>query len=134
MGGQRERDGDPLDSFGRFLVMPRSQNNPGASGSGGGNNARDSSRRFFGAFGMGEPGGLRIVRAGEGHRHQGPPRVQADPELVKTLMEMGFTKSQCKAALKMNKNNLDRCIDKLLTNGDQFIGLENSDDSGDDVD
>lgn len=83
---------------------------------------------------MGEAGGLRIVRAGDGHRHQGPPRVQADPELVKTLMEMGFTKSQCKAALKMNKNNLDKCIDKLLTNGDQFIGLENSDDSGDEVD
>lgn len=34
----------------------------------------------------------------------------------------------------MNKNNLERCIDKLLTNGDQFIGLENSDDSADDVD
>jgi hypothetical protein len=42
---------------------------------------------------------------------------------------MGFTKSQCKAALKANKNNLERCIDKLLTNGDQFIGIENSDDS-----
>lgn len=34
----------------------------------------------------------------------------------------------------MNKNNLERCIDKLLTNGDQFIGLENSDESEDDVD
>lgn len=41
MGGQREREGDPLDSFGRFLIMPRGQNNPGPSGNGGGNNARD---------------------------------------------------------------------------------------------
>ena len=31
---------------------------------------------------------------------------------------MGFTKSQCKAALKSNKNNLERAIEKLLTNGD----------------
>jgi len=54
--------------------------------------------------------------------------------MIKTLMEMGFTKSQCKAALKQNKNNLERCIDKLLTNGDQFIGLENSDESDDGVD
>ena len=133
MGDQRERDSDPMESFGRLLVMPRSSNNAGPSGSGGGNNARDSSRRAFGAFGAGEPAGLRIVRAGEGHRHQGPQRVRADPDAIKTLMEMGFTKSQCKAALKMNKNNIERCIDKLLTNGDQFIGLENSD-SDDDVD
>lgn len=49
-------------------------------------------------------------------------------------MEMGFTKSQCKAALKRNKNDVERCIDKLLTNGDQFIGIENSDDSDGGVD
>lgn len=42
---------------------------------------------------MGEPGGLRIIRAGEGHRQQAPQRARADPEMVKTLMEMGFTKS-----------------------------------------
>ena len=93
MGGQRERDGDPMDSFGRYLVMPRSSNNVGPSGNGGGNNGRDSSRRLFGAFGMGEPGSLRIVRTGESHRHQAPQRVHADPEMIKTLMEMGFTKS-----------------------------------------
>ena len=48
---------------------------------------------------------------------------------IQTLMEMGFSKSQCKAALKSNKNNLERALEKLLANGDQFIGIENSDDS-----
>lgn len=42
---------------------------------------------------------------------------------------MGFSKSQCKAALKANKNSLDRALEKLLSNGDQYIGIENSDDS-----
>ena len=42
---------------------------------------------------------------------------------------MGFTKSQCKAALKQNGNNFDKALDKLLNNGDAFIGIENSDDS-----
>ena len=48
------------------------------------------------------------------------------------MMDMGFTKSQCKAALKQNGNNFDKALDKLLTNGDAFIGIENSDDSADD--
>ena len=48
-----------------------------------------------------------------------------------TMMDMGFSKSQCKAALKQNGNNFDKALDKLLTNGDAFIGIENSDDSGD---
>lgn len=42
-------------------------------------------------------------------------------------MEMGFSKSQCKAALKKFFNNFDRALDALLNNGDQFIGVENSD-------
>jgi hypothetical protein len=33
-------------------------------------------------------------------------------------MEMGFSKSQCKAALKANKNNIERALEKLLANGD----------------
>ena len=44
-------------------------------------------------------------------------------------MDMGFTKSQCKAALKKNKNNMEKSLDQLLEDGDQFIGIENSDDS-----
>lgn len=42
---------------------------------------------------------------------------------------MGFSKSQCKAALKANKNNLERALEKLLANSDQYIGIENSEDS-----
>lgn len=42
---------------------------------------------------------------------------------------MGFTKSMAKAALKQNGNNFEKSLDKLLTNSDQFIGLDNSDDS-----
>ena len=45
-------------------------------------------------------------------------------------MEMGFSRSQCKAALKDNRNNFERALDKLLTNGEQYIGVEDSDDSG----
>lgn len=44
-------------------------------------------------------------------------------------MEMGFSKSMCKAALKKNKNNIDRSLDQLLSNPDQFIGVDNSNDS-----
>lgn len=44
-------------------------------------------------------------------------------------MEMGFTKSMCKAALKKCRNHIDRSLDQLLTNPDQFIGVDNSDDS-----
>lgn len=56
-------------------------------------------------------------RPSGGHRSSNQ-RIKADPEKIQTLMEMGFTKSQCKAALKRNNNNVDRCIDKLLENGD----------------
>ena len=58
-----------------------------------------------------------------------PRRAKADPALIKTMMDMGFSKSQCKASLKQNGNNFDRALDKLLNNGDQYIGVENSDDS-----
>ena len=50
--------------------------------------------------------------------------------MITTLMDMGFTRSQCKAALKQNRNDLEKSLDKLLTNGDAYIGIENSDDSG----
>jgi uncharacterized UBP type Zn finger protein len=50
--------------------------------------------------------------------------------MIKTLMDMGFSKSQCKAVLKQTKNDLEKSLDKLLTNGDAYIGIENSDDSG----
>ena len=56
-------------------------------------------------------------------------RVRADPGLVQNLMEMGFSRSQCKAALKDNRNNFERALDKLLNNGEQYIGVEDSDDS-----
>jgi len=135
LGGSRQRENDNMESFGQFLVMPRSRGNNAPSG---GNGREEAQRSVFDrpiqvAFrpGGGESGSLRIARAAENHR---PQRVRADPDMIKTLMEMGFTKSQCKAALKQNKNNLERCIDKLLTNGDQFIGLENSDESDDGVD
>ena len=55
--------------------------------------------------------------------------IKADPSLISNLMEMGFSKSQCKAALKKTNNNFEKSLDKLLENGEQFIGLENSDDS-----
>mmetsp|Transcript_16951 Transcript_16951/g.28701 ORF Transcript_16951/g.28701 Transcript_16951/m.28701 type:complete len:174 (-) Transcript_16951:127-648(-) len=57
------------------------------------------------------------------------PIVHADPSMVQQLADMGFTKSQCKAALKKFNNNMERSLDQLLNNGSQFIGLENSDDS-----
>lgn len=50
--------------------------------------------------------------------------------MITTLMDMGFSKSQCKAVLKQTKNDLEKSLDKLLTNGDAYIGIENSDDSG----
>ena len=52
--------------------------------------------------------------------------------MITTLMDMGFSRSQCKAVLKQTKNDLDKSLDKLLTNGDAYIGIENSDDSGGD--
>lgn len=45
-------------------------------------------------------------------------------------MDMGFSRSQCKAALKKFRNNIDRALDALLMNGEQFIGVDNSEDSG----
>ena len=42
-------------------------------------------------------------------------------------MDMGFSRSQCKAALKRNHNNVERALDKLLENGDQYIGIDDSD-------
>lgn len=54
--------------------------------------------------------------------------------MISTLMDMGFTKSQCKAVLKQTKNDLEKSLDKLLNNGDAYIGLENSDDSADEGD
>lgn len=59
--------------------------------------------------------------------------IKAKPEFIAQLMDMGFSKSQCKAALKKNNNNIERCLDQLLDNGDQFIGIENSDDSADEI-
>jgi uncharacterized UBP type Zn finger protein len=56
-------------------------------------------------------------------------RIHADKNHIKTLMEMGFSKAMCKAALKKNRNNIDRSLDQLLTNPDQFIGVDNSNDS-----
>ena len=61
-------------------------------------------------------------------------RVKADPSMISTLMDMGFTKSQCKAVLKQTKNDLEKSLDKLLNNGEAYIGLENSDDSADEGD
>ena len=55
------------------------------------------------------------------------PPVNADPGKVQQLMEMGFSKAMCKAALKKHKNNVDRALDNLLTNGDEFIGVNDSD-------
>lgn len=80
--GQREREGDPIDALGRLLAVPRSSNNPGLSSNAGGSNARDSSRRLFGGFGLGEPSGLRIIRPGDGHRPQAAERVRADPGMI----------------------------------------------------
>ena len=54
--------------------------------------------------------------------------------MITTLMDMGFTKSQCKAVLKQCKNDLEKSLDKLLNNGDAYIGLENSDDSAEEGD
>ena len=69
---------------------------------------------------------------GPGSRIQishGPPREhKPKPEHIEQLMEMGFSKSQCKAALKKNHNKVDRALDKLLQNPDQFIGVGSDDD------
>ena len=56
-------------------------------------------------------------------------RIRADKNHLKTLMEMGFSKSMCKAALKKYKNNIERSLDQLLANPDQFVGVDNSNDS-----
>jgi len=53
--------------------------------------------------------------------------------MIATLMDMGFSRSQCKAVLKQTRNDLDKSLDKLLTNGEAYIGIENSDDSGEEV-
>lgn len=72
-------------------------------------------------------------------RDQQPNRtreIKADKSKIKNLMEMGFTKSMCKAALKRNNNNMDKALDKLLENSDRYIGVENSEsseDGGDEV-
>lgn len=54
--------------------------------------------------------------------------------MISTLMDMGFSRSQCKAVLKQTKNDLEKSLDKLLNNGEAYIGLENSDDSDDNND
>jgi len=69
------------------------------------------------AFGSGAPAGRGPIKADEGK--------------VKQLMEMGFTKPMCKAALKKHRNNVDRALDNLLMNGDEFIGAADSE--GDDA-
>ena len=104
---------------------------PGSSSGPGGQNMRSPVIRFD-FTNMDSNQHIFNPRPSGGHRHS-HQRIKADPEKIETLMAMGFTKSQCKAALKRNNNNIDRCIDKLLENGDQFIGVENSDDSGDGV-
>ena len=45
-------------------------------------------------------------------------RIHADKNHIKTLMEMGFSKSMCKAALKKYRNNIERSLDQLLANSD----------------
>jgi len=52
-----------------------------------------------------------ILREGSG----GPqPDVQPDPEKVKTLVEMGFTESKSKRALKRCRNNLNMAMEQIL--------------------
>ena len=72
---------------------------------------------------------MQFLMEGFHSRAANPRTTKADPALIQNLMEMGFSKSMCKAALKRNNNNFDRALDKLLSNGDQFIGVENSEDS-----
>ena len=43
---------------------------------------------------------------------------------------MGFARSQCKAALKKHRNNVEVALDQLLENGDQFIGVNDSESDG----
>jgi hypothetical protein len=45
-------------------------------------------------------------------------------------MDMGFARSQCKAALKKHRNNVEVALDQLLENGDQFIGVNDSESDG----
>jgi len=45
-------------------------------------------------------------------------------------MDMGFARSQCKAALKKHRNNVEVALDQLLENGDQFIGVGDSESDG----
>ena len=44
-------------------------------------------------------------------------------------MDMGFAKSICKTALKKNRNNLEKSLEQLISNPNQFVGIDNSDDS-----
>ena len=37
---------------------------------------------------------------------------------------MGFSRSQCKAALKRHRLNVEVALDKLLENSDRFIGVD----------
>jgi uncharacterized UBP type Zn finger protein len=81
----------------------------------------------------------QIVFASQNRHHSRHSRpmvreIKADKQLITNLMEMGFTKSMCKAALKKNNNNFERSLDKLLENSDPFIGVENSESSADEVD
>ena len=59
--------------------------------------------------------------------------ARADPGLIARLMEMGFSKSMCKAALKKNGNSFERALDKLLENPDPYIGVERSDSEGEQI-
>lgn len=60
--------------------------------------------------------------------------IKADKQLITNLMEMGFTKSMCKAALKKHHNNFEKALDKLLENSDPYIGVENSESSAEEAD
>lgn len=94
-------------------------------------------------FGIGQPvaqasGGTFILPSGSNRaqlqpsaqrRHNIVQEVKANKDLIKQLMDMGFSKSMCKAALKRHNNNLEKSLDKLLENCERYIGVENSEDS-----
>ena len=96
---------NPQNPFGQPLIVPPSsgnnRNQPHAA-----NPETSIYRNIFDRAGDSQPnsGGSRIHvsfrERAQREAQRPPPRDRANPEHVRQLMDMGFTKSQCKAALK----------------------------------
>ena len=70
------------------------------------------------SFNHSRPGGER-VRAQVREVQQ--TRIRADPSMITTLMDMGLTRSQCKAALKNLKLDIEQIEQSAEQDGQENI-------------